>query len=333
MSMKTVTCLNCNASINAPQSASIIVCPYCGHTFELSTGKTWTYYMFPAYVESPSAWRKAMQFITRRYGVPDDFNAEANLRKAELYNVPYHVFSCKAYSSCSYGDRQASYLETRNTPILAAYTGTWLDNHAKELSFSVRGRSFFNPSQAQRSRFYMPTLSYEEAYNIAYRLISGQAMDEASRSCGGSKRLERVEVNYLGLVHYPFWLMEYAYKGKPYRILLDAAGGRVLFVEYPLSTRSRATMLTASAALAAVGLLTGLLATFFLNNPLGLLGGIVSSIIASSPMLAKAFSIKDKGSETPAHRKWSIEAWRMASSLTRIPVLPGLPVVLDYTDL
>ena len=157
-------------------------------------------------------------------------------------------------------------------------------------------------------------------------------MAEASRSCGGSKRLENVEVNYLGLVHYPFWLMEYAYKAKPYRVLLDASGGRVLFVEYPLSTRSRATMLTASAAIVAVGLLTGLLATVFLN-PLGLVGGIVSSLTASSPMLAKAFSIKDKGSETPAHRKWSIDAWRMASSLTRIPALPGFPVVLDYTDL
>ncbi|MEM2998073.1 MAG: hypothetical protein QW542_03900 [Thermoproteota archaeon] len=333
MSMKTVTCLNCNASITAPQSASIIVCPYCGHTFEVSTGKAWTYYMFPAYVESPSAWRKALQFITRRYGVPSDFNAEANLRKAELYNIPYHVFSCKAYSSCSYGGKQATYLETRNMPILAAYTGTWLDDHAKQLSFSVRGRSFFNPSQAQRSRFHMPTVSYEEAYNAAYRFISGQAMAEASRSCSGSKSLEKVEVNYLGLVHYPFWLMEYVYKGRSFRVLLDASGGRVLFVEYPLSTRSRATMLTASATIIGIGLLTGLLATALTRSPLGLIGGLVSSLIASSPMLVKSLSIKDKGSETPGHRKWSIDAWRAAASLTRMPGLHGLPIVLDYSNI
>lgn len=332
MSMKTVTCLNCNAAITAPQSASIIVCPYCGHTSEVSTGKIWTYYMFPAYVESPSAWRKAIRFIIRRYGVPDDFNTEANLRKAELYNVPYHVFSCKAYSSCFYDGKQASYLETRNMPLLAAYTGTWLDSYAKELSFSARGRSFFNPSQAQRSRFYMPTLSYEEAYNAAYRFISGQAMAEASRSCGGSKRLDKVDVNYLGLVHYPFWLMEYVYKGKRHRILLDASGGRILFVEYPLSTRSRATVLTASVVIIVVGLLTGLLATVISNSPLGLLGGTVSSFIASSPMLAKAFSIKGKGSEAPSQRRWSIDAWRMASSLARIQALPR-PPILDYTGL
>lgn len=332
MSMKTVACLNCNASITAPQSASIIVCPYCGHTFETSTGKAWTYYMFPAYVESPSAWRKAMQFITRRYGVPADFNAEANLRKAELYNVPYHVFSCKAYSSCSYSGKQATYLETRNMPILAAYTGTWLDNHAKELSFSVRGRSFFNPSQAQRSRLYMPTVSYEEAYNAAHRFISGQAMAEANRSCGGSKRVEKVDVNYLGLVHYPFWLMEYVYKARSFRILLDASGGRVLFVEYPLSTRSRATMLTASAGIIGVGLLAGLLAAALTRSPLGLIGGIVSSLTASSPMLAKSLSIKDKGSETPGQRKWSIDAWGVASSLTRMQALPGLPIILDHAD-
>ncbi len=332
MSMKTVTCLNCNASITAPHSASIIVCPYCGHTFETSTGKAWTYYMFPAYVESPSAWRKAMQFITRRYGVPADFNAEANLRRAELYNVPYHVFSCKAYSSCSHGGKQATYLETRNMPILAAYTGTWLDSHAKQLSFSVRGRSFFNPSQAQRSRFHMPTVSYDEAYNAAYRFISGQAMAEAGRSCSGLKSLEKVEVNYLGLVHYPFWLIEYVYKGRLFRVLLDASSGRVLFVEYPLSTRSRATMLTASAGIIGIGLLAGLLVTALTSSPLGLIGGLVSSLIASSPMLLKSLSIKDEGSETPSQRKWSIDAWRMASSLTRMQASPGFPIILDYAD-
>ncbi|MGQ9596667.1 MAG: hypothetical protein ACUVQY_01580 [Thermoproteota archaeon] len=332
MSLKTTTCLNCNAAITVPQSASIIICPYCGHTFEVSTGKTWMYYMFPAYVESPSAWSKVIRFIMRRYGVPDDFNAEANPRSAELYNIPYHVFSCKAYSSCSYSGKQAKYLETRNMPILAAYTGTWLDSYAKELSFSVRGRSFFNPSQAQRSRFYMPTVSYEEAYNTAQRFISGQAMAEASRSCGGSKRLDKVEVNYLGLVHYPFWLMEYAYNGGSYRVLLDASGGRVLFVEYPLSTRSRATMLTTSIAIIGAGLLSGFLATVFSNSPLGLIGGLVSSLISSSPMLAKSFSIKDKGSEAPSQHRWSMDAWRVASSLTKMPGLPGFPVILDPMD-
>jgi len=328
VSLRTIVCLNCNAAITVPQSASIIVCPYCGHTFEASTGKKWEYYMFPSYVDSPSAWRKAMQFILRRYGVPDDFNAEANLRSAELYNVPYHVFSCKAYSSCSYGGRYASYLETRNMPVLAAYTGTWLDDFARSLSFSVRGRSFFNPSQAQRSRFYMPTMSYGEAYNIAHRFIEGQAMAEASRSCSGSKGVEKIEVNYLGLVHYPFWLMEYVYKNRSFRVLLDASGGRVLFVEYPISRRSRTIMLTASLLIITVGLLSGiLLAT--MRSPLSLIGGLASSIIVSSPMLAKAFSLKDKGSESPAQKNWSRDAWRVASPLIGLPV----PLRLSVADL
>lgn len=322
--LRTLVCLNCNATITAPQAASIVVCPYCGHTFEVSTGKKWEYYMFPSYVDSQSAWRKVMNFILRRYGVPDDFNAEANLLKAELYNVPYHVFGCKAYSSCSYGGRYASYLETRNMPVLAAYTGTWLDDFARSLSFSVRGRSFFNPNQAQRSRFYMPTMSYGEAYNIAYRFIEGQAMAEASRSCSGSKGIEKVEVDYLGLVHYPFWLMEYIYRGKPYRVLLDASGGRVLFVEYPLSRRSRTIMLTISMLIIAVGLLSGIL--FAMRSPISLIGGLASSIIASSPMLVKALSLKDKGSESPVQRNWSKDAWKVAGSLVGMPRALRLPI-------
>ncbi len=216
-------------------------------------------------------------------------------------------------------------------PVLAAYTGAWLDDFTRNLSFSVRGRSFFDPRQAQRSRFYMPTLSYEEAYNAVYQFIAGQAMAEANKSCSGTKGVEKVEANYLGLVHYPFWLMEYAYRGKPYRVFLDASGGRVLFVEYPLSRRSRTIMLTTSMAIIAIGLLSGILATAMFSA-LGLVGGLVSSIIVSLPMLAKAFSIKDKGSEAPAQHKWSTDAWRMTSTLARMSALPRLPIVLDYID-
>ncbi|MEM2930810.1 MAG: hypothetical protein QW797_08145 [Thermoproteota archaeon] len=324
MSLRQLTCINCNATITAPQAASIVVCPYCGHTFEVSTGKKWEYFMFPAYVDSASAWRKAIQFILRRYGVPEDFNTEANLSRAELYNIPYHVFSCKAYSSCSYHGNQASYLEVRNMSILATRTGTWLDGFAETLSFSVRGRSFFNPSQAQKSRFYLPTLDYRQAYNMAYHFIVNQAMSEARKSCSGSKGVDKAEVNYLGLVHYPLWLMEYTYKGKTYKVLMDASGGRVIFVEYPLSTKSRTTMLTAAAIMIIVGLVSGLLASFI--SPIGILSGLLSAIIVSSPLLTKALSLKDKGSETPAQHRLSSEAWSAIGALTsitgfRLPVL------------
>jgi len=324
MSLKQLTCANCNATLTVPQAASIVVCPYCGHTFEVSTGKKWEYYMFPAYVDSSSAWRRTLQFILRRYGVPEDFNAEANLSRAELYNVPYHVFNCKAYSSCIYHGNRASYLEIKNMSILAARTGTWLDRFAETLSFSVRGRSFFNPNQAQRSRFYLPTLDYHQAYNMAYQFITNQAMAEARKSCTGFKGVDKTEVNYLGLVHYPLWMIEYTYKGKTYRVLMDASGGRVIYVEYPLSTRSRTMMLTAALIMIISGLASGLLAASI--SFIGLLGGLLSSLIVSSPLLAKALSLKDRGSETPTQRRLSSEAW---SIIGRFEPIPGfrLPVL------
>jgi hypothetical protein len=325
MSLRQLTCANCSATITAPQAASIVVCPYCGHTFEVSTGKKWEYYMFPAYVDSASAWRKAIQFILRRYGVPEDFNAEANLSKAELYNIPYHVFSCKAYSSCSYHGFQANYIEVKNMSILATRTGTWLDGFAETLSFSVRSRSFFNPAQAQRSKFYLPTLDYRQAYDTAYHFIVNQAMSEARESCSGFKGIDKAEVNYLGLVHYPLWLIEYTYKSKVYRVLMDASGGRVIFVEYPLSTKSRTIMLTAALIMIIIGLTSGLLASLIIS-PIGVLSGLLSSLIVSSPLLAKALSLKDKGSEAPAQRRLSSEAWGAVRALTsitgfRLPVL------------
>jgi hypothetical protein len=66
-----------------------------------------------------------------------------------------------------------------------------------------------------------------------------------------------------------------------------------------------------------------------MRSPLSLIGGLASSIIVSSPMLTKAFSLKDKGSESPAQKNWSRDAWRVASPLIGLPV----PLRLSVADL
>ncbi|MEM2930813.1 MAG: hypothetical protein QW797_08160 [Thermoproteota archaeon] len=308
MSLRTLACLNCNAAITAPQGASIVVCPYCGHAFEVSTGKKLEYYMFPSCVDSPSAWRKVMNFILRKYGVPDDFNAKANLLRAELYYIPYHVFRCKAYFSHSYQGRYMSYLKLKNMSILAARTGTWLDRFAKKLSFSVRGKSFFNPNQAQKSSLYLPGVSYKEAYKTAYNSIRERARAAAMFSSGS---VEKVEVEYLGLVHYPFRLMNYTYKEKTYRVLLDASKNSVLFIEYPRPPVERRTMLNVIKLIIAVGLISGLISGLFATIwspliliPFSLMNSLMTSIIFSLPFLR---ALKDKVSESPAQVSWSIE--------------------------
>lgn len=294
---KQVTCPSCNAPLKAPRAASVIVCPYCGYTFEVSSGRRLAYYMFPIYVDSPAAWRIMMQFIVRRYGVPEDFTVEANPRFSELHFVPYYVFRCRASSHCTRSGRSASYLETADYSVPAAWTGTWIDSHLASFSFSVRGRSFFDPRQAQRGRLHMPTVRYEEAYRAAHRFIEERAMKEARESCGGAARLGSVEVDFVGLAHYPLWLMEYAYKGGVYRALLDASGGKVLYVEYPLRAGARAMMLTASAAIIGLGVASGLAASAT-GPPLGLVGGIITSIAAAFPLLAKALASRSRGAET-----------------------------------
>ncbi len=294
---KQVTCPSCNALLKAPHAASVIVCPYCGYTFEVRSGRRLAYYMFPTYVDSPAAWRIVMQFIVRRYGVPEDFMVEANPRFSELHLVPYYVFRCRASSHCVRSGRGASYLETADYSVPAARTGRWIDSHLDGFSFSVRGRSFFDPRQAQRGRFHMPTVRYEEAHRAAHRFIEERALSEARESCGGAARLGSVEVDFVGLAHYPFWLMEYVYRGGVYRALLDASGGKVLYVEYPLRAGARAMMLAASAAIIGLGIASGL-AVSATGSPLGLIGGVTTSVAAALPLLAKALASKSRGAET-----------------------------------
>ncbi|MEM2795149.1 MAG: hypothetical protein QXY49_04765 [Thermofilaceae archaeon] len=298
---KQITCPSCNAQLKVPLAVSVVVCPYCGYTFEVSSGKKLAYYMFPIYVDSPTAWRVMMQFIIRRYGVPEDFTVEANPRFSELHFVPYYVFKCRASSYCIYSNRSASYLETADYPIPAAWTGTWIDKHLDNFSFSVRGKSFFDPRQAQKGKLHMPTVRYEEAYRAAYQLIEKRALKEARESCSGAARSENIEVGFIGLTHYPFWLMEYIYKGEVYRALLDASSGKVLYVEYPLRAKARAMRPTASAVIIGLGVASGLIVSIAVS-PLGLIGGVITSAATAFPLLTKAFRSRARGSEAIIHR-------------------------------
>lgn len=304
MGLKSFECPHCNASFPAPSTISILTCPYCGYTFEASSRREWSHFFFPILLDVGYAWRRGYQFISRRYGVPSDFNTSF-LTSSLLHNVPFHIFYCEAKAECRYSrgfifrdEKIAEYTEAMDICIPAVSVGGWIDRLLWNHTFSVKSRIYFKPEIMRIGKFYNPTLSYDEALKYASERISRAVIDEAGKSCSGDKKIIDVKVKYYGLIHYPFWELKYSYKGEYFNMLIDASSGRIIYVEYPLSRTARTLMLTASTIIVtSTVIISGLTGLVLGRIALGLLSGIISSIMVSSPIIIKALRLKTRGSE------------------------------------
>lgn len=326
--MEQTKCPNCGANFKVLENISFTTCPYCGYTFNLKTFQEWIHYFFPIYVNYNSAWIKLRNFISRRYGIPYDFNESSYIKSVMLHYVPLHIFHIEAEATCQSNIGKATYHKVLDIAI-PAYNGFWFDSILASHKFSIRGKTFFKPSLLEKGKYYPPNIQNETAKNLAQNIVSSLIMKEASESCKGYSQISKMDVKYIGLIHYPIWEIYYNYHNEIYKNLIDGTNGKVMFVEYPLSREARSFLLGSSLFLILFCSLGGLIiGSLIISSILGLILGFISSIIIFSPLLSTAFSLKLRGSEEISIKDSIFSSEEITSLLkgasifkTRIPIL------------
>lgn len=329
--MKQTKCPNCGASFEVIETTSFTTCPYCGYTFNLQTLQEWVHYFFPVYFNQNSAWLKLRSFILRRYGVPHDFYESSNITSMALHYIPLHVFHAEAEATCQSKKGTATYHKVLDLAI-PAYSGFWFDSFLRSHKFSIRGRIFFKPSILEKGRYYPPRISSESAKNLIQSIVSSSVLREANESCKGYSQVSKVEINYIGLVHYPIWEFHYNYKNESYRGIIDGTNGRVIFVEYPLSREAKTFLLVSSTTLTVASSLGGLIIGSALVNSaiLGLIFGFVGSLASSVPLLLTALSLKERGSEEVSKKDSLLSTVEVANLVEKfIRFESSVPITFD----
>ncbi|MBO3768715.1 MAG: zinc ribbon domain-containing protein [Thermoproteota archaeon] len=329
--MKQVKCPNCGATFDVIETASFSTCPYCGYTFNIQTLQEWTHYFFPVYFNQNSAWLKLRSFILRRYGVPHDFYESSNINNITLHYVPLHIFHAEAEATCQHKKSSATYHKVLDLTV-PAYSGFWFDSILRSHKFSVRGKTFFKPSILEKGKYYPPSISSESAKNLSQSIITSLVLREANESCRGYSQVSKVDVNYIGLVHYPIWEFYYSYKNESFKGLIDGTNGRVMFVEYPLSREAKTFLLVSSVAIVTASSLGGMLIGLVLvgNAILGFCLGLVGSLASSAPLLLTAFSLKERGSEEISKKDSLLSAVEWASLVEKfIGFRTNVPITFD----
>ncbi|AEA12275.1 Zinc finger, TFIIB-type domain protein [Thermoproteus uzoniensis 768-20] len=284
-----VRCPYCGAEYEAPEGAQYLVCPYCGTV--LRQGQVYEkVYVFKASLDKTDAFKRALSL--RPWASPEDLASSASLTSAELHFLPlylYYVYFEPLKELATY----ATALAVEKPPFYVP----------RDYRFPARWRIPFKPSLERTAVFHQPQLDPETAWAAASKPYEKEARSYAA----AFKKPISDKTTFEGIVYYPFWRLRYAYGGKEYEAVVDAAEGDVVYMEYPVSRTGRGTSAAIALSIVLGAALLGLFgaavspAAFVAvhNQRLletvalaGLAGGGVAGLISASKLLA--FTVERK---------------------------------------
>ncbi len=273
--MKTLQCPYCGARFEVPETVAIAVCPYCGTTVWQATGEIFKeHYMFELSIEYNKAFDIVRKIAQRQFAAPEDIAKTIQPAAGRIHFIPLYLYQVKVRAECP--NNPEAGLEEEYRVSLAMKNPP--RGVPRSYPFPVRGRRFFEPATIERGKYHQPDIDPKELLEEVSSRARTRALREAYNSCSNPRIID--ETKWLGIVHFPVWDIEYSYKGKKYKALLDAAEGSVIYLEYPIGVKERGVLLSAG--------IGGIIASALLGLGVGIAGhhivaGSVGGFIASLP--------------------------------------------------
>ncbi|NHJ86981.1 MAG: hypothetical protein FK734_16080 [Asgard group archaeon] len=259
--LNKIQCGYCQAEINVPAFASVITCEYCGTPNELKTGQILqNHNMLSIFFSGSELTELIPQYLSKYVGVPSDFADKAIFKKFELRMMPFWVFKFHGHTDYAgigkYAIPQYSTVWSRTINIQSKPERGTIDLDQTCLVFGYReqyreirdekipvgSKDAFDIGAVKREggQIYDTEIGYNEAYAIAEGQIKarhqGLINREVHRVDGMNQDINLKEVSYL---HVPFYRVIYSYGNWEGEALVDAARGKVLRAEYPISKSHR----------------------------------------------------------------------------------------------
>lgn len=287
-------CSFCGAEIEVPKTYTYATCSYCGTTFRVDKPDAKVdHYLFTISYDKNAGYRIVKEFALMQVGVAKDLDVNADFESAYLYFVPLYLYEVNVKALCKEGPEK---VEENSVEIdihggeevayvIVPATSSLPIAIPSNYSFPARSRAYFKPSVIRDGMYLSPTLDPEAIFGKVKEPYVSKTVSEAKTACGYSYSLVD-NSRYIGIAHYPFWLVKYRYRDGEYTSVVDAADGTVIYLEYPLDSTSRLKGLVGGVGATTLALILGGLISLALvdNSIYGFIGGLLASI----PILAVA---------------------------------------------
>jgi uncharacterized Zn-finger protein len=256
-------CPYCSAEFDIFTGQVFATCPYCGTTFKVSEPTaSIEHYVFTLKYDSNKAFEVARYFISIQPGVPSDASKNINYSSGRLYYVPIYVYeividapcieteevySGEHFEASVLGGQEAVYKLTPGSMDIPIPI-------PRDYQFPAQVREYFKPRFMREAFYIQPTIDpYEQLREIKEPYLK-KSREEAEMACPGRYKVVD-KSSFKAIAHYPFWMIEYTYRGGKYRVLVDGSDGTVVYAEYPLDPmkKTRWLLIGVASTLIALG--------------------------------------------------------------------------------
>lgn len=297
--LKKIQCGYCQAENDIPPFASVVTCEFCGTPNELLSGKTFeqNHHMLSVFFSGSELTELIPQYLSKFVGVPSDFADKAIFKGFELRMMPFWVFNFQGHTDyqgigkfCSpihsghwnqtinIGNRpERGTIDLDHSCLVFGYKEQYKEIRDEKIPVGSKNAFDINAVSRNGGEIFDTEIGYDEAYNIAEGQVKARheqlIFREIHKVDSIRQDIKLKEVSYL---HVPFYRVGYSYGNWDGEALVDAARGKVLRAEYPVSRAHRFWGLFA--VLFAVAIIAGAV-YLILSLPDWQIAGIAASVI------------------------------------------------------
>lgn len=271
--VQSFNCAKCGAPLKMKGGEAVIVCGYCGSANNLRADKFYvvSHTWMPSRLSKDDALKRAKEWMSGGMIMPSGME-RSEITNAELVYVPLWVFKTKNKTDYSGlflrgGEKPVSGVEEREFywKVLGRRQS---DFPVKEYKVPLDAKVPFAIEEAMSGRMLNGEMSEDDAKDVArqeiaahMKLLLGEKVDRFEKC---DTKTEFGEGEFL---HVPIWMMEFIYKGKPYKLYIEGTNGGVVKGEIPPSDFLGGEMKLIMGVAAALILLAacGLVALMFLR--------------------------------------------------------------------
>ena len=258
---KQINCGYCQAENSVPPFASVVTCDSCGMSNELKSGKVLeNHHMLSIYFSGSELQELVPQYLSKFVGVPSDFADKTIFKEFELRMMPFWVFKFKGktqykgigkYVNQNQGSHWSKTIDIRRRPeqgnidmdqtcLVFGYPEQHREIRDEKIPVGSKEAFDINAVKREAGVIYDTEIGYDDAYGFALGQVKSRHQQLIYREIvqidGMNQDIDLQEVSYL---HVPFYRVTYSYGNWTGEALVDAARGKVLRAEYPISKGHR----------------------------------------------------------------------------------------------
>ncbi len=240
--VESINCPHCGGPLNLTTGEVIVTCPYCGSAVRIRSDKPFllVHSMLPARVDRDGAMQVISGWMEGGILKPDDLRRASRVTALDGLYLPFYVFEVDASTAYQGVLTRTGTNERRSGDLARNYFWKVLGRRSGSdevadyhipLSLKV---PFDTTQMLKDARLLNAEVDEDEAARLVQEQVDAHQRELLKDLVDVLENANtRVTVKDSEFLHAPLWFATYDYRGKSYKLVVDAASGDVVRGDIP----------------------------------------------------------------------------------------------------